>query len=478
MNCQEGANVITITFMNQTPNETNLITTRREFIKTTGRLAAVSALAGVAIPHVHAAGNSTTQLALIGCGGRGTGAAANALATQGGPITLTAMADVFQSKLDTSYTGLKEKFRDIVDVPTDKKFIGFDGYKKAMDCLRPGDIAILTTPPAFRWVMFKYAIEKGLNVFMEKPICVDAATGRRMIELGEQAKQKNLKVGVGLMVRHCRGRQALYEKLRAGGIGEIIAMRAYRMHPPVASAFTNWAMKKDDMSELLFQINRFHSFIWLSGGLFNDFYIHQIDECCWMKDSWPVKCHAVGGRHYRGDNIDQNFDVYQVEYTFADGTKFFFYGRTMIGVKDEFSSILHGSEGLATVSLGGHGLGRAGRIFAGQQMKSEDQLWAAFPKADAPDPYQLEWQDLLDAIREDKPYNEVKRGAEASMISSMGRFAAHTGQEITWEDYSTMNQELAPNIDQLTMKSESPLKADANHKYPVPEPGIKRDREY
>src|SRR4030095_4419119 len=171
-------------------------------------------------------------------------------------------------------------------------------------------------------------------------------------------------------------------------------------------------------------------------------------------------------------------DVYQVEYTFADGTKFFFYGRTMIGVKDEFSSILHGSGGVATRSLGGHGLGRAGRIFAGQQMKSEDQLWAAFPKADAPDPYQLEWQDLLDAIREDKPYNEVKRGAEASMISSMGRFAAHTGQEVTWEDYSTMNQELAPSIDQLTMNSESPVKADANHKYPVPEPGIKRDREY
>jgi hypothetical protein len=237
-------------------------------------------------------------------------------------------------------------------------------------------------------------------------------------------------------------------------------------------------MKQEGMSELMFQISRFHSFIWLSGGLFSDFYIHQIDECCWMKDAWPVKCQAVGGRHYRGDNIDQNFDVYQVEYTFEDGTKFFFYGRTMLGVKDEFSSIAHGAEGLATISLGGHGLGRAGRIFARQNLKSSEQLWAAFPKADAPDPYAMEWLDLMEAVRNDKPYNEIKRGAEASMITAMGRFAAHTGQEILWEDFYNDTHELAPAVNQLTLASASPLPADGDHKYPVPEPGIKRDREY
>lgn len=451
---------------------------RRQFIQTAGRWTAAGALAGLTLPHVHAAGSETTQVALIGCGGRGSGAAGNALATKGGPITLTAMADVFDNKLKNSYSGLKDKFRDLVDVPEDKKFIGFDGYKKAMDALKPGDIAILATPPAFRWVHFKYAIERGLNVFMEKPICVDAPTGRRMIALGEEAKKKNLKVGVGLMVRHCRGRQALYDKLRAGAIGDIVAMRAYRMHPPVASAFSDPSMRKPGMTELMFQISRFHSFLWASGGLFSDFYIHQIDECCWMKDSWPVKCHAVGGRHYRGKNIDQNFDVYQVEYTFADGTKFFFYGRTMTGVKDEFSSVLHGSKGMATVSLGGHGLGRAGRIFKGHNLKSEDQVWAAFPKGDAPDPYQLEWQDLLDAIRADKPYNEVERGALASMVTAMGRFAAHTGQEVTWEEYSASNFEMAPNVDKLTLDGPAPLLADAEGKYPVPMPGMHKDTEY
>lgn len=462
-------------FMNKISSN---LTTRREFLKGTGRLAATSALAGMAIPFVHAAEKNTVEVALIGCGGRGTGAAENALSTTSGPINLVAMADVFENRLKSSYGTLKEKLGDKVDVPEQNRFIGFDAYQKAMDCLKPGDIAIFATPPAFRWVHFKYAIQKGLNVFMEKPIAVDAPTGRRMIELGEEAKKKNLKVGVGLMVRHCRGRQALHQKIKNGGIGEIIAMRAYRMHPPVASAFTDWKMKQEGMSELMFQISRFHSFLWLSGGLFSDFYIHQIDECCWMKDSWPVKCHAIGGRHYRGENIDQNFDSYQVEYTFNDGTKFFFYGRTMTGCKDEFTSIAHGAEGMATISLGGHHLGKAGRIFSGQELKSEAQLWAAFPEADAPNPYELEWEDLIEAIRKDTPYNEVKRGAEASMITSMGRHAAHTGQEITWEEFYNHDHEFAPDVDKLTLASASPLPADANGKYPVPMPGITKKREY
>jgi predicted dehydrogenase len=398
-------------------------------------------------------------------------------------MKLTAAADVFENKLNASVGNLSRRFASQVNLPEDKKFIGVDAYKHAMDALRPGDVAILATPPAFRWVQFQYAIEKGLHVFMEKPICVDAPTGVRMIELGEQAKKKNLKVGVGLMVRHCRGRQALYDQLRNGAIGDIVTLRAYRMHPPVGSAFTTPKIREDLLaagnSELLFQIARFHSFLWLSGGLFNDFYIHQIDECCWMKDAWPVKCHAVGGRHYREDKIDQNFDVYQVEYTFADGTKFFMYGRTMGGVKDEFSSIAHGSKGMATISLGGHHLGKAGRIYKGHLIRPADETWSAFSgDAKAPDPYNMEWADLIEAIQKDLPYNEVKRGAEASMVSSMGRFAAHTGQEVTWDDYLQNKHEFAPGLDKLTDKSPAPLRSDKDGKYPLPMPGLLRDREY
>ena len=448
------------------------LTSRRDFLKTSGKVAAVSALAGVALPHVHAAESNTIQIALVGCGGRGSGAAANALSVKNGPITLSAMADVFDDRLATSYQNLKEKHGDIVDVPEDKRFVGFDGYKKAMDTLKKGDIVILTTPPAFRWVHFTYAIEKGLNVFMEKPVTVDGPSTRKMFKLAEEATKKNLKVGVGLMVRHCRARQELKRRIDDGAIGDIIAMRAYRMHGPVASAFST--RKPEGITELMYQIKRFHSFLWASGGLFNDFYIHQIDECCWMKGAWPIKAQALGGRHYRGDFIDQNFDTYAVEYTFEDGSKLFFDGRTMTGCRDEFASFAHGSKGLGIITTASHSPGKP-RIFKGQNAKRDDMLWAA-PQPEA-DPYQLEWMDLIEAIRNDKPYNEVKRGAEASLVSNMGRMAAHTGQEITYDDILNSEHEFAPNLPDLTLTSAAPILADADGKYPVPMPGINK-REY
>src|SRR5690242_16761981 len=181
-------------------------TSRRRFLKTTGQVAGASALAGVAVPSVHAAEDNTIRVALVGCGGRGTDAAANALKTQAqhGPIKLVAMADVFKDKLDNSYDELMKELSDQVDVPDDRKFIGFDAYQKAMDCLKEGDVAIFATPPAFRWVHFGYAIQKGLNVFMEKPLTVDGPTSKRMFSLAQDAAAKNLKVGVGLMSRHNR----------------------------------------------------------------------------------------------------------------------------------------------------------------------------------------------------------------------------------------------------------------------------------
>src|SRR5579875_2926665 len=179
---------------------------RRDFLKTTSTVATASALAGVAVPSVHAAGNDLIRLALIGCGGRGTGAVNDALKTaKQGPIKLVAMADVFKDRLDDS----------------------FDAYRHAMDCLKPGDVVILATQPAFRWVHFTYAIEKDLNTFMEKPIAVDGPTSRRMIALGEEAKKKNLKVGVGLMCRHCDARQELFSRIKDGQLGEILMLRAY-----------------------------------------------------------------------------------------------------------------------------------------------------------------------------------------------------------------------------------------------------------
>ncbi|MFO0870571.1 MAG: Gfo/Idh/MocA family oxidoreductase [Pirellulales bacterium] len=446
---------------------------RRDFFQQSGQLAAASALVGALVPRVHAAGDDTIQVALVGCGGRGTGAASNALSVKEGPIKLVAMADVFDSKLKISYQTLQQHFGDRVDVPEDRRFVGFDGYRKALDCLKPGDVAIFATPPAFRWAHFQYAIEKGIHSFMEKPVTVDGPTSKRMLALGEESVKKNLKVGVGLMCRHCVAREELYKRIQDGQLGDIITLRCYRMHGPVGSAFSG--KRPDNMSELLWQIQRFHSFLWASGGCYSDFYIHNIDECCWMKNAWPVTAQASGGRHYRGDNVDQNFDSYSVEYTFADGCKMFLNGRTMPGCHDEFASYAHGSKGLGIISTASHSPAKC-RIFKGQKIAKEDQVWA-YPQPE-PNPYQLEWNHLIDAIRNDKPYNEVKRGVEASVVTSMGRMAAHTGQVITFDDMLNCEHEFAPGLDKFDMASPAPITADAEGKYPIPLPGIKQSREY
>jgi hypothetical protein len=452
---------------------------RRDFIKFAGAGAA-TALSALTAPRVFgAAGNNhQLQIALIGCGGRGTGAVVDAL-TAGGltyPTKLVAMGDVFQHRLDESFNALEQQYQptpDLLSVPEEKRFVGFDAYKKAMDCLRPGDIAIMATPLAFRGLHFQYAIERGLNVFMEKPLVSDSVKGKQMLELAKKADEKNLKVGVGLMIRHCHARQELHKRIADGAIGDIIAMRAYRMHGPVGSCFSTRTPKDHD--ELPWQIERFHSFLWASGGLFNDFYVHQIDECCWMKNAWPIKAQALGGRHFRGDYVDQNFDNYSVEYTFEDGSKFFFDGRTMIGTRNDMSSIVHGTKGSGIVSTSGHFPGKC-RVFKDQHQDKASTVWTA-PQPEK-NPYTLEWQDLISAITDNKPYNEVPRAVQACLVSNMGRMAAHTGQEITFEQILACPHEMAPNVADFTYKGPAPVMPNAEGKYPVPTPGVNTDREY
>jgi predicted dehydrogenase len=455
------------------------LSSRRRFIQTTGKLAAVSALANVAIPNVHAAGSDLIQIVLIGCGGRGGGAAANALSVKRGPIKLVAMADVFPQRLDQTYARLNQKFASQMDVPRDRQFIGFDAYKKAMDCLKPGDIAIFATPPAFRWVHFTYAIEKNLNVFMEKPVTVDGPTSRRMFKLGQDAQAKNLKVGVGLMSRHTRSLEELAKRVHDGAIGQIILERGYRMHGP--GGYFSSLPKPAGITDLLYQVQRFHSFIWASGGCFNDFYIHIVDHLGWMKNEWPVKAQALGGRHYKLSPegiayVDQNFDTYSVEYTYSDGTKFFFDGRTIAGCQEIYASYLHGSKGMAVASKHGD-CGQPSSLYR-TPATAADMIWESQVKPDELDPYQNEWNDLVDAVRDDKPYNETQRGVEASLVSNMGRMAAHTGREITLDEMLQCDHEMAPEVDKFTMDSPAPLIADANGRYPVPQPGIVTTREY
>ena len=447
--------------------------TRREFVKQTGRIAAATALMGVRLPHVHAGEDNTLRIALVGCGGRGTGAASDALGVKNGPIKLVAMADVFPNRLNSSYEHLQKQFSTQVDVPEDRRFIGFDAYQKAMDCLKPGDVAIFATPPAFRWVHFGYAIGKNLNVFMEKPTTVDGPSTRKMLKLYEDAQAKNLKVAVGLMCRHCAAREELLSRIKGGELGDILLLRAYRMTGPVGSAFVA-PQQGNDMSELLYQIKNFHGFLWASGGCYSDFLIHNIDECCWMKGGWPVKAMGGGGRIFRGDYIDQNFDNYSVEYTFEDGSKLMLEGRNIPGCHDEFASYVHGTKGAGVISSAGHSPARC-RIYKGQNMDDSQLVWKYGEHE--PNPYHREWEHLIEAIRSDKPYNEAKRGAEASLVTAMGRMACHTGQVITFDQMLACDHEFAPDVDKLTMDSPAPLQRQADGKYPIPLPGLLK-REY
>src|SRR5260370_22373197 len=462
-------------------SETNNATSRRTFLKDSGTLAGVSTLAGTTLPLVHAAESNTIQLALVGCGGRGTGAVENALGIKNGPIKLVAMDDVFPQKLSDNHGRLRGRFASQMDVPKERQFIGCDGYREAMDFLKPGDVVILGTPPAFRWVHVRYAIDKGLNVFMEKPISVDGPTTRRMIALGEEAGRKNLKVGVGLMVRHCRARQELLSRIRDGQIGDIVSMRGYRMGSGGGTA----PVKPEGTSELMHQIRLFHAFLCASGGVFSDYYIHQIDELSWMKGAWPVEARAIGGRHYRGNSVDQKFDLNSALSTYPDGTRLFYDGRNMPGVHNEFASYIHESKGSAVVSTSGHTPGRT-RIYSGRKLPGwqngqkepapENLVWAF--KQPERSPYDWEWDDLIAAIREDKPYNEVKCGAEASLVASMGRFAAHTGQIVTFDQMMNHDHEFAPQLAKLQLHGPAPLRSGPDRQYAVPEPGIKKTREY
>jgi predicted dehydrogenase len=462
--------------MNSSQGSTN----RREFIKTSGKSAVFSALANVTLPAVHAAGSDLIQIALIGCGGRGGGAAANALSVKRGPVKLVAMADVFPERLTSDLNKLQQRFPSQVDVPQDRQFLGFDAYKKAMDCLKPGDIAIFATPPAFRWVHFTYAIRKGLNVFMEKPLTVDGPTSKRMFTLAQDASAKNLKVGVGLMSRHSRALQELADRVHNGEIGEIILQRGYRMHGP--GGYFLSLPKPEGITDLMYQVKRFHSFIWASGGCYNDFYIHLIDHLGWMKNQWPVKAQALGGRHYKVSPegvayVDQNFDTYSVEYSYSDGTKFFFDGRCMKGCEEIYTSCLQGTKGMGIASKSGD-CGLPSSLFKGQMANAANLIWESKVSPEEEDPYQNEWNDLIDAIRDDKPYNEVGRGVEASLVSSMGRMAANTGREITFDEMLQCEHEMAPDVEKFTMDSPAPLLADAHGRYPVPQPGIVTKREY
>ncbi|MEA3226192.1 MAG: gfo/Idh/MocA family oxidoreductase, partial [Planctomycetota bacterium] len=318
---------------------------RRQFLAQSGKILAGSALAGVAVPRIYAGESNTIRLALVGCGGRGSGAVGNALSSNTGPTRLVAMADVFEDKQQKSYKALSEQFGDQIDVPPDRRFIGFDAYRKAVDCLRPGDVMIQATHSAFRPTHIKYAVEKGVNVFMEKSFAPDPGGTRQILRLAEIADKKNLKIACGLMCRHSASRQALIRKIRDGAMGNIQLIRAYRM-----GGSARMGPFKGDQSELMWQIRRPYFFLWVSSAWFIEMMIHQVDECCWIKDAWPAKAEGLGGREPDSPDCSQNLHTYAIEYTFPDGTKALVNSRLINNCHNSFETFVHGTRCAAQFS--------------------------------------------------------------------------------------------------------------------------------
>jgi len=447
---------------------------RRTFLRQGGMLAAGSVLAGVAVPHVHAGEDNTIRLALVGCGGRGTGAVGNALTVPNGNAKLVAMADVFQQRIDGSLKALGREFGPAIDVPQDRQFVGFDAYRKAIDCLRPGDVALLTTHSGFRPTHLEYAVEKGVNVFMEKSFASDPVGIRRIIRAGEAAQKKNLKIAAGLMCRHSPARQALIQKIRDGALGEILMMRAYRMD---AGGFPT--ARKPDENELMWQVRRAPWFMWGSSGRFIGLMVHQIDECCWIKDSWPVSAHGVGGRIANSADITEALDSYSIEYTFADGAKALVVGRYIPKCFNEFATYVHGTKCAAQFSGNIHA--PTVHTYKDQRVAADNIAWnygyqenkswsTRFRGTESP--WQEEWNVLLAAIRNDRPHNEAQRAAYSDLASIMGRAAVHMGRIITWEEALKSDFQFCPNIDTLNENSSPPVLADAQGRYAPPIPGV------
>jgi predicted dehydrogenase len=360
-----------------------------------------------------------------------------------------------------SHKALTKQFGERIDVPPERRFLGFDAYRKAIDCLRPGDVMIQATHSAFRPTHLTYAVGKGVNAFIEKSFAPDPGGTKQILRLGEEAKRKNLKIGCGLMCRHSASRQALIQKIRDGAMGDVTLIRAYRMDPGA-----RMGPFKGGESELLWQIRRPYFFIWTSSAWFIEMMIHQVDECCWIKDAWPVSAQGLGGREPGSVDCSQNLHTYAIEYTFPDGTKAFVNSRNQRNCHNEFATWVHGTKCAAQFSGNVHA--PTVQIYKDQRCAKDNVAWR--PANEKMSPYQVEWDMLLGAIRENRPHNEVERAAYANLTSIMGRAAIHMGRIITWDEMLASDFKFCPNVD-FTKDSPAPVQADADGRYPVPIPG-------
>jgi predicted dehydrogenase len=429
---------------------------RRSFLQTTSTVVGGALVGALSIESsAHAAGSDELKLALIGCGGRGSGAANQALSTEG-KVKLIAMADAFPDRLNNSLNELKRAKGEKVDVPDEHKFIGFDAYKKAIAL---ADVVILATPPGFRPMHFEEAVKQGKNIFMEKPVSTDAPGVRRVLAAAAEAKKKNLKVAVGLQRHHQLGYLETIKRIHGGAIGDIVHMRVYWNDAGV------WVKdRQPGMTEMEYQMRNWYYFNWLCGDHINEQHIHNLDVANWVltaqekaspdEQAHPIRAHGLGGRQVRtGKRYGEIFDHHAVEFEYASGARV-------------FSQCQHIANCWSSVSE--HAAGTKGNVDCGGYRITGQNPWR-MERGNAKDPYQQEHDDLFDAIRNDKPYNEAFRGAYSTMTSIMGRMATYSGSLITWEE--ALNSEISIMPKEFAWDAPTPTNPDEHGLYPIPMPG-------
>jgi len=407
---------------------------RRDFLKGSTAVIVGGALAGnLAIARsAHAAGDDEIKIALIGCGGRGSGAAKQALSTKG-KVRLIAMADAFEDRLEGSHKQLLAQtgIKDRIDVPQDRKFVGFDAYQKAL--ATDPDLVILATPPGFRPIHFEAAVNAGKHVFMEKPVATDAAGVRRVLAAAVEAKKKGLGVGVGLQRHHQNIYQETIKRLQDGAIGDIVTTRVYW------NGSTPWVRKRGDLdkkygrklTEMEYQMRNWYYFTWICGDHIVEQHIHNMDVGNWLKDGHPVKANGMGGCQVRkGPDYGETFDHHAVEFEYADGSRMFSQCRHIPGCFNSVSEHAHGTKGTANIGRG------MVEVAGGDRWRY---------RGDTPDPYQVEHNDLFASIRAGNPINEAEYGANSTMTAILGRMCTYSGKEISWDKAINSDVELLPD---------------------------------
>ncbi|RKQ43158.1 putative dehydrogenase [Roseivirga pacifica] len=395
-------------------------------------------------------GSDKLKLALVGCGGRGTGAAVQAL-TADADVELVAMADAFGDRLEGSLGAIQEHFdgEKTINVPEKNRYVGLDGYRHAID---QADVVILATPPGFRPTHFEYAIANDKHVFMEKPVATDAYGVRKVLASAKIAKEKKLNVVVGLQ-RHYEDKYlALYDKVKNGDIGQITSGQVYWNSAGV------WVRARQaGQSELEYQMRNWYYFNWLCGDHILEQHIHNIDVANWFIGDYPVSAQGMGGRQVRnGKDHGEIFDHHFVEFTYASGAVIASQCRHQPGTMSRVNEVLQGTKG--SINTG-----------PGEMKDLGGKITFKYDK-EYVNPYQVEHDRLFASIRNGEVISNAEYGAKSTLTAIMGRMATYTGQVITWDQALNADQQLMP--DELTWNDTPPTTPDANGNYPIPTPGV------